>query len=279
MAIRIFFALLILAILGMAIASSVYILNKVEKPKVAAVREIKEATPPKPIDPGIGEFDAVLALIQNRQLIAARDKLRYIIRYFPQSARYQVSRRLCSEINLDMLISPRFSESKTTYEVRRGDALSRIAQKHGATLDYIKRVNGMMHFKIRPGDQFMVRPLNFKVILRTRAKLLTLMEGEEFFAEYQVRQVRLPDGVTLPFDDRILRKTAWAGESNLPVTAAGYDGADKQLRLRRAGLVILAQDPEGEAGSTSRTGFFMDPADVDEVTMLLCVGTPVHVAL
>ena len=68
MAIRIFFALITLAVLGLAIGSLVYILEEVEKPKVAAAREIKETAPPKPIDPGIREFEAALDLTRNRQV-------------------------------------------------------------------------------------------------------------------------------------------------------------------------------------------------------------------
>ncbi|MFT4638431.1 MAG: hypothetical protein ACI8T1_001752 [Verrucomicrobiales bacterium] len=279
MAIRIFFALLTLVVLGLAIASSFYIIEKVEKPKDEVVREIKEATPPKPIDPGIREFDAALALLRNRQLIAGRDKLRYIIRYFPKSERYAAARRICSEMNLDMLISPNFSENKTAYEVKRGDVLSLIANKHGTTIECIARVNGLSKYNISPGDHLDLLPLDFTVEVSTKEKKLTLSHGGEFFAEYDIGEVNLPKNVSLPLEDQVRVKLASIGQMRVSEIDSGYDGASKKLILRKRGLSISPTLEEAKSEESAETGIFMDPVDIAELTMLLRVGTPIRVAL
>lgn len=279
MVIRIFFALLTLAILGLAIASSFYILEKVEKPKVEAVREIREAAPPEPIDPGIGEFEAAMKLIEDGELIQARDKFRHIIRYFPNSSRYEAARRLCSEINLDLTISPQVLEFKESYEVQRGDAVIRIAEEHNTTLEYIKCVNGLVDFRIRPGDQLIVRPLEFEVAVHTADKKLILTEGDEFFAEYKLEKIQFPGGVTPPFEDELQSKAAHLEQSSLKPADRGFDEARKQLRLRRRGLTITSSQEGDSDGSSSLSGIFMDPSDIEELTILLRVGTPIRVAL
>ncbi len=280
MIIRIFFALVALAILGLAIASSIYIFEKVEKPKAVAVREIKTTAPPKPIDPGIGEFEAAIGLLERRQWMSARDKFRHIIRFFPDSERYAPARHVCGELNLDMVVSPEISEFKSSYEVKRGDAVLRIAATHDTTLEYLKRVNGLMDFKISPGDQLMVRTLDFEVKVMVSAKKLIMMEAGEFFAEFDLEEVRLPSGVRLPYDDEIKSKTAWLDRSSVRVTEKGYDEARKQLRLGRRGLIISSPSEEvAESGSTPEAGIFMDPVGIEELNMLLRVGTPIHVAL
>lgn len=276
---RIILALVTLAILGFAIASSFYIFAKVEKPKVDAVRELKVAEPPKPIDPGIGEFRKAVALVEEREWVAAREQLRHIIRYFPESERYQPARKLCSEINLDMIVSPDVLDRKESYEVKSGDAVIRIATKHNTTLEYLKRVNGLMDFRIRPGDQFMLRALDFEVEVRSEERRLILKEEGEFFAEFGVLDVRLPGGVRLPHKDEIKGRTAWVGSSSIKVTDSGYDEARKQLRLGRRGLSLtsLREDDGEESGSSADTGIFIDREAMEELNMLLRVGTPVHI--
>lgn len=278
MFLRIFLALVTLVILGLAIAGSIYVLEEIEKPKVEAVREIKETAPPEPIDPGIGEFAAAMALVEEGALEAARNKFRYIIRYFPNSERYVAARRVCSELNLDLLVHPRIEAPKVAYEVARGDNVSAIASAHDSTLEYIKRVNGLMNFKIRPGDQLVVRPLHFKVVVGVGARTLTLMENEEFFAEFDLAEIRLPEGATPPYEDSLRSKAAWVGKASVRVTTRGYEEATKQLRLAKRGVMITSLPEEIEEGTEPLEGIFLDPADIEELNMLLRVGTPIHVA-
>ncbi len=275
---RIFFALVTLAILGLAIAGSVYVLEKVEKPKAQAVREIKESAPPKPIDPGIGEFELAMAEVAGGELQAARDRFRHIIRYFPNSERYGAARRLCSELNLDMVVHPAIAEPKLAYEVKSGDNVSAIASQHDCTLEYIKRVNGLVDFKIRPGDQLVVRPLDFAVEIQVEKMTLTLLENDEFFAEFDLVEARLPSGVNPPYDDRVRSKAAWVGRASIRVTTRGYEEASKEIRLAKRGVVLTSPSEETAEGSEEPEGFFMDPVDIDELNMLLRVGTPIHVA-
>ena len=277
MQLRIFFVLLTLAILGLAIGSSVYILEKVEKPKGEVVKQIKESKP-KPIDPGIREFGTALALLQNQQFLAARDKLRYIIQYFPNSSRFEVARRLCGEINLDLLVSPSFKEGKIVYEVKRGDAVSRIASKQETTMEFVKRVNQLTNFKISPGDQLLMKPLVFKASISMKSKRLTLTENGDFFKEYPIQKATLPRGVALPFESKVRNKLAWLGKDNVSVTEAGYDQADKQIRLRRPGIAFQSEKKSKDSEAAESTGIFMDSADVDELCLLLRLGAPVTIA-
>ena len=276
MGIRIFFSLVTLAVLGLAIGSLFYLLEKVEKPKVAAAREIKDTAPPKPIDPGIREFEAALDLTRNRQLVAARDKLLYIIRYFPRSERQQVARKLCSEINLDLLSSPNFADGKVDYEVKRGDSLSGIAKKHATTIECLKRLNGMMDFKLFLGDHLLTRSLDFEVSVDTKRKVLLIQEDGKFFAEFPVLDIRLPGKLRPPFTETIRSKHASADQSPLSPTQLGYDLASKELRLSRRGLNIVGRKQADSEEQVVRPGIVMDPTDVEELTMLLPVSTPVH---
>ena len=56
-----FSQVLTVAILGLAVGSTIYIFEKIEKPRKEKVQAIQSAPRPDPIDPGIGEFDAAMA--------------------------------------------------------------------------------------------------------------------------------------------------------------------------------------------------------------------------
>lgn len=272
---RVFFLLLTLAVLGLAVGSTIYIIEKIEKPRQEKVQAIQSAPQPKPIDPGIGEFDAAMALIRNRQYVAARDRLRYIIRYFPNSERYDDARHVCGEINVDLALSRDQKEGKTDYEVKRGDAISRIASEQNTTLEYIKRTNGLLNFNIRPEDQLTVKALDFDVTIEKGDQRLILEEAGEFFKEYPVRKFRLPARVPLPTEETVRGTAAILGDENLPPMAKGFDEANKSILLKRPGMAL--REMGAAENAAEETGIFLDPADVDELAVLLRPGTTVNI--
>jgi len=282
MPIRIFFALLTLVILGLAIASSIYIIEKIEKPKALAEQALKESNP-APIDPGIGEFERAITEIRNRQFPAALKRLRYIIKFFPKSTRYEDARALCSQVNLDLLLSPNYRGDKVGYEVQKGDAVTKIAKTHKTTLEYVKRVNQFTEFNLRPGDQVIVRPMEFGIQISMSGQKLVLTEAGAFFAEYPIEKIIFPAGVAVPFSSTVRNRLAWLDDKNLANTAKGYDQADKEIRLNRPGVTIrrtLNDEKEDDGGKKSReTGVFMAAADVDELCVLLRIGSKIDFAL
>ncbi len=276
MGVRLFFAFVTLAILAAAMAGAYYFFTEVEKPQVEVVREIKRADPPKPIDPGIRQYDDAVALIANRQLVPALEKLRYIIRYFPKSERHADARRLCTQINMDRLLATNDQGETIAYKVQRGDSLSHIAAKHDTTLEYVKRANEMVRFQIHPGDEIEMRRLAFEVTVDTKAKRITLMKDDAFFAEFPIQELTLPSNLRLPTEVKVKSRLASFGDRACGELSKGYDGASKQLRLDKRGLSFFPQQVDDDTPRPS-TGFFMDPVDIEELNLLLPVGAPIKI--
>lgn len=284
---RIFFFLLTLVILGLAIGSLIYMFEKVEKPTQMTFDQIQSAPPPAPIDPGLGEFDTAMELLKNRQFLAARDRLRYIIKYFKKSTRYPDARRICGEINLDLALSPQHKPGKTVYEVKPGDSMNKIVAEQKTTKEFINRSNLLISTQLRPGDLLTIKPLDFAITASMGKSLLTLTEAGEFFKEYPIAKIVLPKGASAPYTDSVRMVSATLDGTSIEPSALGYDQADKHIQLKRRGMSLLPlpkPQTNGEAKSEAAenapgvTGIFIDPADLDELCFLLRPDTPFTLA-
>ena len=158
-----FFALLICV--G-GIGGAYFYWKKFAQPEIDVNRHIsgKGSTLERP-DLGKRHFDAALALLREGELVSARDRLLYLMQYFPESATYVEARRIVGEVNMDLLLSRIPMPGKTEHTVRRGEALITIASRSKTTIDYIMRANGKTSEFIFPDEVLTVYPLDFRVAI------------------------------------------------------------------------------------------------------------------
>lgn len=227
-------------------------------------------------DLGRRHFDAALALIREGELVSARDRLLYLMEYFPESATWPEARRIVGEVNMDLLLSKIPIPGKAEHIVKRGEALVTIARRSETTIDYIMRANGKISEYIFPDEKLTVYPLNFRVEIDLAKKTVTVFDGEAFFKEYAVLDKNLPADLKAPVATTVSERVAWHVDRPVDFTHPAYMNCSKWIRTGKIGLFIRQSDgPAGAAGESRPYGVMIANEDLEELYTILRVGSKV----
>ncbi|MBE05784.1 MAG: hypothetical protein CMO37_00595 [Verrucomicrobiaceae bacterium] len=240
------------------------------------VNEIKKL-PKIKIDHGSHLYEEAVSLIQTGALLGGIEKLHELIKYYPESKYFDESNRIIGEVNSDHLLSRDRGEGKKEYTVKRGDALRLIAQKHETTVGYILHVNGRMGSKLQPGDQLIVCPLRFSILINLKAKTIVLRNSEDkLFKSYELVGSRLPKACPSSFDSLVKGLIVGDGTRFVEIGSTEYVNAAKEIRCERRGISMRSltgiEDKDKYA-----TGFFVSHDDIEELALLVRSGSPIHV--
>ncbi|NRB45049.1 MAG: LysM peptidoglycan-binding domain-containing protein [Verrucomicrobiales bacterium] len=276
---RLLFALISLGVLSLCLIVVHYIWNNQIEPErqlQIQVNEIKKL-PKIKIDHGSHLYEEAVSLIQTGALLGGIEKLHELIKYYPESKYFDESNRIIGEVNSDHLLSRDSGEGKKEYTVKRGDALRLIAQKHETTVGYILHVNGRMGSKLQPGDQLIVCPLRFSILINLKAKTIVLRNSEDkLFKSYELVGSRLPQACPSSFDSLVKGLIVGDGTRFVEIGSTEYVNAAKEIRCERRGISMRSltgiEDKDKYA-----TGFFVSHDDIEELALLVRSGSPIHV--
>lgn len=245
------------------------------------VKMVESAETPD-IDPGLKAYQKALELIALGEMPLAREKLNSIINIFPGSTCAPEARHIVSQMNLDEILSSTHLDGKQTYVVQRGDSFLGIASKHQTTLDSILYLNGLTGLKnLHPGDELLLMPLEYRVLLDVPRMTVSLWEGGRFICEYPIQRlgtagrlgsqtvtIRIKAG---QLDGRAIKPKAPApvhDEDGKPAPPPSPPRVRKALHLAKLPLRIAAYTPE----DTDAPGIFLSPEDFEELFLLTRVG-------
>jgi hypothetical protein len=277
---RIKFLLAFLALLVCVggVGGAWYFWEKFAQPELVVNRHISgkgEGSLGRP-DLGQRHFDAAVALLREGELVSARDRLLYLMRYFPESATIPEAKRIAGEVNMDLLLSRIPLPGKTEHVVRRGEALLTIAGRSRTTIDYIMRANGKTTELIYPDEALVVYPLDFRVEISLAKGTATVYDGEDFFKEYAILDRNLPADVRPPVSTTVSERVAWFGSQPVNFTQPSYMSSAKWLRTGRIGLFLRQVDPGEAGGGEGRPfGIMLANPDLEELFTILRVGSKV----
>lgn len=192
-------------------------------------------------DPGIKRFEAAVEQIRTGDKDGGRDALYEMLRQFPASKCGPEAKRIIGELNMDTLFSVDENPLKKGYIVQPGDSLGLIARKNQTTIECILRANSMLSMGLQPGDNLIVLPLEFEMIVDISAKTVTILRNQRFFKEYQTLDVKLPVGMKAPTEITISDKAAWVRGKRVLSTDSEFMSADKWLLCSKPGFNIRAQ--------------------------------------
>lgn len=270
-------------------------------------RRIREvATQPAP-DPAATSFARAMEAVAAGEVDSAHDQLTRLLKVYPSSPRVPEVQRILGEINLDRLFSRSPMPGKRDYIVKPGDSLARIEKGSLTTIPFLMQINNLPGLGLQPGDRLVYQPLEFEVEVDASRSSLTVRRmaaaglEPEFFKKYALTAVVLPPNFPKTLKTQIQEKAAWLDGGKISVTDPKYTFARKRLtttsRPGRAGLVLQSESerprpsaapaaPDAAATATATaspppsavsTGVFLDDADMEELTTILRVGTPVVV--
>ncbi len=226
------------------------------------------------IDPGEKAFSKAHELLALGKIDDAREKLIDIVNRFPSSTSAPIARRIVGEMNLDEILSTTEMEGKKTHVVKRGNSFLGIAAEYKTTLDMILHLNGMMELKnLQPGEELIVMPLEFRLLIEPQRKALSLWDGPRFIREYPILHLgtsgKLPPGKT-----KIGSKSAELDGHSVAPQSKDYRAAEKVIQLAKPSLQIRGAP---ESSSDFPNGIALLPQDMEEVSLLTRVGNEVEI--
>ena len=224
------------------------------------------------IEPGDKAFQKAAELLATGKITEAREKLLFLVNYYPSSNAVPRAKQILSEMNMDDFLSLRNNPHLVTHKVARGDSYLGIAAKHQTTLDCIMHFNGYLELRpLQPGDEMMVMPLNLRVTIEPKRQALTLWNGSTFLKEYRIlKSVSSPAALTAL---KIENKGGVLNGKRVAPSMTGFRASEKTITLGR-NLQIVAHHTNAESAIH---GFHLDPADTEELALLLRVGNEVEI--
>ena len=226
------------------------------------------------IDPGEKAFQKAHELLALGKLPEARDKLTSIVNSYPSSSSAPVARQIVGEMNLDEILSTTRMDGKKSHIVKRGNSFLGIAAEYHTTLDMIMHLNGMMELKnIQPGEELIVMPLDFRLIIELHRNSISVWDGGKFIREYPILHLGVT-GKLAPGKTKIGSKLAELDGRQIPVQSKDYRAADKIIQISKPALQIRGSD-----GAEDRTahGIVLRAEDMEEISLLTRVGNEVEI--
>ena len=225
------------------------------------------------IDPGERAFQKAHELLALGKVPEAREKLTAIVNVFPASSSAPVARRIVGEMNLDEVLSTTHMPGKQVHVVKRGDSLLGIAAAYRTTIDCMMHLNSMLELRsIQPGDELIVMPLDFRLLVEPRRKTVSLWQGGRFIREYPALHMA---AVTAGAQrGTIQSKFAELDGRRVTPQSKDYRAANKVIQTAKPQLQIRAWIDESEKPSG---GILLRPQDMEEINLLTRVGNEVEI--
>lgn len=163
-----------------------------------------------------GNFQEALAIYQK------------LINDFPGSSDIINWQKELEAINIKLLFSPAITPKSTSYEIKRGDTLAKIAKEFNTTVELLKASNNLASDKILPGRKIKVWTAPFSILVDKSQNVLFLKSDEELIKTYTV---------------------ATGANNSTPVGAFKIVAKLIQPTWYKAGTVVPAGSPENILGS------------------------------
>ena len=226
------------------------------------------------IDPGEKAFQKAHELLALGKLVEAREKLTAIVNSYPTSSSAPVARRIVGEMNLDEILSTAWMDGKKSHIVKRGNSFLGIAAEYHTTLDMILHLNGMMELKnIQPGEELIVMPLDFRLVIEPRRNSVSVWDGVKFIREYPILRLGVT-GKLAAGKTKIGSKLAELDGRQIPVQSKDYRAADKVIQISKPTLQIRGSDGTEDR---SAPGIVLRASDMEEISLLTRVGNEVEI--
>jgi hypothetical protein len=226
------------------------------------------------IDPGEKAFQKAHESLAMGKLPEAREKLESIISLFPSSSSAPAARRIVGEMNLDEILSAAHMDGKKAHVVKRGDSFLGIAAQEKTTIDAIMHLNSMMELKgIQPGEEIIVMPLDFRILIEPHRKALSVWDGARFICEYPVLHIGGNVSHAQP-KSQISGKFAELDGKRIQTQIKGYRGAPKIIEFGKPPVQIRGWDGKGPKPVT---GILLNMPDLEELNLLTRSGNEVEI--
>ncbi|MBU1090479.1 MAG: L,D-transpeptidase family protein [Candidatus Omnitrophica bacterium] len=216
----------------------------------------------------------------QNNLLQAKNIYQKLIQEFSNSDEIMHWQKKLEEINLKLLFSPAIIPQSTSYEIKQGDSLSKIAAKFNTTVELIKKSNNIKDDIIMPGKKIKVSTATFNLIIDKSQNTLMLKTGEEIIKTYIVstgKDNSTPTG-TFIIINKLLNPT-WF-KSGAVIASGSPDNilGTRWMGFDLAGYGIHGTTEPEKLGQQVTAGCVrMSNSEVEELYSILPKGTEVLV--
>lgn len=155
-------------------------------PVESAAEPVELAAPVKPAVSADNILSEARQLVQNGELLAAKEKYKkFLTRDLSSDLKKDIRKEL-EDLNIKILFSKTITPGSIIHDVKSGDSLYKIAKDHNTTVGFIVRSNQLKGFTIYPGQKLKVVIAPFSIKVRLSKNKLYLYQGEELIKTYNV---------------------------------------------------------------------------------------------
>jgi LysM repeat protein len=245
-----------------------------------AEKTLDAAAIPTP-DISLPEFQAAQKLKSEGKLTEARAALTALIQRYPSGPHVGEAQDLLGDVNISILLSDYPSPGKEEYIVRSGDVLARVAAKTKSTPELIMRTNNLSGTMLRIGQKLLISRVEFSLLIQRNAQLLYLLDHEQFFKRYHLREEKLPANAPAKMNIRIAEIMAWKNGKRIGIGSREFLSSTRWIRLGAAGYVIYSLPDDSHQildVPPPAQGLGMTASDVEELSSLVNTRTAVTIA-
>lgn len=276
---KVFVILFLLALIAGGGGAAYYLLvYQPEKRDEAIIAKGNLSAAPTP-DPSTPDFEAARALRRERKLNEAREKLIAMIERYPDSSHRKDAETMVGSMNVEEALNGQPGPGKTTYIVKSGDTLERVARQLKSNTELIFRANNLETINLKIGQKLEVPQIDAAVEIRLTERKVILRNRGQFFRSYPIKTLKAPAKKGFEAKTKVYEKLAFKGGLRVAPFTKEFVGSIRAISFTgQPGYTIFGEPDDPNSGEKAPAGGIgLAAADVEELQTLVNVGTPVTI--
>lgn len=270
----------VILVLACAIAGACWFaLNELYiKPERQLHADKAQPPPAPPPDPSLADFEKCAAVFRSGDMAASRTAIEQFLREYPGSIKRDAAHDMLGEINSADFFAQKPTD-KTTYVVRSGDSLQRVAARTKVSVELLTRLNKLDGRYLHPNQRLFAPSVEFRLVVQQKKKRVVLFNGSKFFRQYPAAE--WPGGAKPVFrpaqSGRVTEKRAFDSTGSIPPSNPRYFAAYHMILVNIPGCSLHTQptDPSAVVERPPGGGIGLAPDHMNEIAVLLPSGAPV----
>jgi lipoprotein-anchoring transpeptidase ErfK/SrfK len=213
-------------------------------------------------------------------LLTARSLYQQLMTDFANSSEVSSWQKKLDELNIKLLFSQVITPRSTSYEIKPGDTLTKIARDFKTTIDLLKKSNAITDDRIIPGKKIKVWTASFNILIDKSQNILLLKTDEDIIKTYMVAtgiNNSTPVG-TFTITKKIINPTWFKPGAVIPAGSPENLLGTRWLGFDLAGYGIHGtNDPQTLGRQVTQGCVRMANRDVEELYTIIPEGTEVTI--
>ncbi len=241
----------------------------------AAESEDAAATPP-PEDPSLAVWRSLAPVLETQPPEEALASIRTFLQSYPESPSLPAALEQLNRSSTKFLFTDYPAIWKQTYEVVSGDSLAKVAGRDKVSMDWVMKVNNLLTHNLQIGQKLLLPKLEIRIVADRPGARLDVYDADGILLSYPM--VDSDTASQLAGETAVRERIVTSDGDRVPFAHPGYAGGEKTIALTAGvGIEALPQKAaDGETPAMSR-GLLLEPADFEELFLLVRSGTPVEI--